>query len=119
MSRVLDYDHLTKDDVAWMRARGWGHKIPKNVSRRLRNAKPAAEIEVEVEPDDDELTEDESTEEDSDEGYSEEDYETWPKADLLEEITSRNEGRDHDDLIAGDKNMNKADLITLLVGDDE
>lgn len=127
MSKVLDYDNLSDEDKQWLRARGWGNRIPgegKNdptpgvvLDATLSDAERLALVPntgtatyphdhgVAVNPV-------------NPEGYTAEDYESWTVPDLKAEVSQRNEDRNEDDQIKPDSNK-KADLVAAIIADDE
>lgn len=126
MSKKLDYDNLSDEDKDWLRARGWGNRIPgeapdasapgvelsstasaEEVLAKTPNTgtatRPATEVVVE---------------------YTKEDYESWSVADLEDEVKDRNKTREDDAQIVPegsgkDGNVVKADLVAALVADDQ
>lgn len=133
MSKKLDYDNLTDADKDWLRARGWGNRIPgeeksdPHASAVVLDADESAESILSKTPNVGTATypADHGVPVNpvNPEGYTEEDYTAWKVTDLEAEVTDRNKEREDDALIqvegtGKDGKVLKTDLVSALVADD-
>lgn len=126
MSKELDYNNLSDADKEWLRARGWGNRIPGETKSdptggtvldpNMSSAELVALVPntgTATRPDDHGV----AVNPVNPEGYTEEDYSTWKVDDLKAEIAERNADREEADQVSTEGK--KADLVAALVADDE
>ena len=124
MSKELDYNNLSEEDKDWLRARGWGNRIP---GESKTDPTPGVVLDASA-SDEDRLAQLPNTGtatvsgvrkvEDREE-YTEEDYQSWKVADLEAEVKDRNEAREDEATHIKPESSKKAHLVAALVADDE
>jgi hypothetical protein len=124
MSKQLDYNNLSEEDKDWLRARGWGNRIP---GEGRTDPTPGVVLDASASGEDI-LAQVENTGTatrpatfnvgPADE-YTEEDYRSWKVDDLKAEVAERNAARDNEDDHVKPESDKKAHLVSALVADDE
>lgn len=131
MSKQLDYNNLSEEDKEWLRARGWGNRIPGEAQAPppgvVLDPNATGEELLAATPNTGTATRPANMVVESVPGasdtYTPEDYASWKSADLEAEVNDRNKARGEDDQIqvqgsGKDGNVVKADLVGALVADD-
>lgn len=117
MSKQVDPDNLSEDDVEYIRQRPTLRRefMLQGLGDPLSDDYPGLNFTPSTSPEDEDEDDEDDEDEDEDEGGDSEDpdYESWNKDRLKAEIESRNQDRDDDDKIAPASGKNAALAFAL------